>query len=714
MPDGSAPEHRHEARVATRTTDYSAATGESDDTSVPDEPPPDDDRSDYDAFYDVPFTEPELPFSLSASPPSRTNPLSPDVDTMDPHDAPPHLDSTRSSSGRGNGGITDAVRMMKARMPEGLTNNYSEWVKAVKAVSSTLDKDMYRMIKGKATEPDPITADEDDVDAFELASDRLHLFFEEILGARATIIDGIPGHAVLGYLEERYGSAVTTSERTKDFLDLVSLKYEEGGDFVLHYETFKDIVSRINVKVRAARIANKHRYHLIPAIPDDLARDFFVMTLDATLKNDVFTILTDVLEIDTLFSKLLALVNNRSVAASSEVAFAARSTPARPPRPPPRSSSRTPATPGRVPTVSAPFVPRTPVAQRSRNPGTPSASTLRYSSAIDVPGVKRWPHGTFRRADGTYRFKAPRDVCYKCWGRSPDGSQHYARDCTVDASVATANKTRLLGQEGIILREPEAAALVSQGWEEIRAAQYCGVSDFGNAPNAYFSGGDAQAFFAYPDGPVGALCVEWDDVPDDRYDAEDPLAAVAVVDVPFVPTSARGFVALVLPDAEGDAPVATALNAAVIPSPAAVALPVQVKRDFLFDTGASVHLTCDRSLLTEYRMLEASEKIRVAGAFGSGGAAEGIGALVGEFDVDGKKFERVYYVPSLGHNLISGFQLLAAGFSISTRDRALEVRSPGPANMLVARLSLDMRSGCIPVKMRPIGTNASAISARRG
>ncbi|GAA5824204.1 hypothetical protein JCM3770_006132 [Rhodotorula araucariae] len=286
----------------------------------------------------------------------------------------PHLASRSAHSRRGGGGIDVAVCMMEKQFPEGLSSlNWTLWEKEVRLAVSVLDKEIYDISKGRKKVP----ADDDkDMDDYEYAHDCLKLVFRAVVGDKYTLVEDLEGNKIFTTLKEKLGGTVTGADCTRTFLKLVSLRYAEGTDLLQHYKGFKSVVHRINTQVKTSRIANRLDHANVSALPDDLVRDFFIMTLDPVLKNDVFMSFSSILGLDKLYIKLLELNNNRVTSASHDkVASQA-------------SIKRSPA-PGAP--VRAAYVLRTPGARGRYN----------TERAKDREHPERWKVALCCRRDGT-------------------------------------------------------------------------------------------------------------------------------------------------------------------------------------------------------------------------------------------------------------------------------------------------------------------------
>lgn len=123
--------------------------------------------------------------------------------------------------------------------------------------------------------------------------------------------------------------------------------------------------------------------------------------------------------------------------------------------------------------------------------------------------------------------------------------------------------------------------------------------------------------------------------------------------------------------------------------------------EYIYDTGATIHLTDNKSELHDYVELPPSQQIKIGGAFGGGGKAIGRGTLIGDFELpDGSisriEFRDVYYAPTLGHKLLSGFQVSQTGCTALISKDDLRLRSP--SGQILAVMPVDQRKGSIVVK----------------
>lgn len=145
----------------------------------------------------------------------------------------------------------------------------------------------------------------------------------------------------------------------------------------------------------------------VPAITDNLLCDFFVQTLNETLKEDMFSRLDGQHWINFVYTTLLSLSNNRVSAAAAKMASVARVLLAMPPA------------------VSAPHVQRTQNSQPglfgSGSGRLPTPTPMRHiagmwqHSTLKVPNTAKWKGGLFECQNGIYQFKVPCKGCFCCW-----------------------------------------------------------------------------------------------------------------------------------------------------------------------------------------------------------------------------------------------------------------------------------------------------------
>ncbi|GAA5821455.1 hypothetical protein JCM11491_001516, partial [Sporobolomyces phaffii] len=129
----------------------------------------------------------------------------------------------------------------------------------------------------------------------------------------------------------------------------------------------------------------------------------------------------------------------------------------------------------------------------------------------------------------------------------------------------------------------------------------------------------------------------------------------------------------------------------------------QAKQEFIWDTGASIHLTDRLDLLHDYEALPPHRHVRIGGVWNGSGQAIGRGVLKGDFHLDDGSvsmvdIHHVYYAPKIGHNLISGLQLIAQGFSTTNNRSKVDLLAPGGA--LVAQFIVDLARGSIFIPAR--------------
>lgn len=245
-----------------------------------------------------------------------------------------------------------------------------------------------------------------------------------------------------------------------------------------------------------------------------------------------------------------------------------------------------------------------------RQNGRPPVRTGGRMDARNLPNHSRWPNGIDPK-DGTFMVGPKR--CYKCFGN--DG--HWSMKCPVPEANQSAARSTALSAYGI--------ALVA------------------NKTNAYTT-------------LVQAIHREEDDF----VDYEDVYANYVSVGGSFD-----------VFDVANDGPV-FALSAISGPVCAFVARTGGSTTEFLFDTGASLSMTDQLSLLQDF---VPCKPVLVNGAFGVKGKGMGWGTLTPTFELNGRrtfaKIKNVLFVPSLGVNLIAGLPLMRGGLRVTNDTTAM-------------------------------------------
>jgi len=123
---------------------------------------------------------------------------------------------------------------------------------------------------------------------------------------------------------------------------------------------------------------------------------------------------------------------------------------------------------------------------------------------------------------------------------------------------------------------------------------------------------------------------------------------------------------------------------------------------FIFDTGASIDLTDDPSLLHDYVKLPTEKQIIISGAFGTKGKAIGVGKLIGKFQLPNGKtstvtFPTVFHAPNLGHNLLSGYSIFSLGYGLHHFDKITILLTAPLSNQTVIKLRTDSQSRSLVV-----------------
>ncbi|GAA5915667.1 hypothetical protein JCM5296_000044 [Sporobolomyces johnsonii] len=481
-----------------------------------------------------------------------------------------------------------------------------------------------------------------------------------ILGPAMEPFEDLNGEDIFDKLEEKYGSVATTAERYVDFTDLSERRLTDPEDLADHFEALQKSRRRLNERFKAYRKATGKSKAKDDVVDDDLFLMIYTMSLTDDLRREVFRQHNKVDDVEVLHKTLV--------------------------------------------TSSAP-----------PPPGAPSPVSLVRPLAFVVPApLDAW-------TPPLVRFRAPANSCFDCWEEG-----HYADDPECAAKGDKEKKGELkaakLASVGIEVSAKNAAALVSWATEEERAGR-----EYNDPTSPYYlgEGMSASAYFAAPDDPAS-----WDSPffahLKDQGEEEAPLTASAArvtvaspspstTVVPFVPpqATAQDFRVQIWPSAaeESRSLFARIAHAASSLAPQAVLARVlsvltakasaPSSSDFIFDTGASIHLTDDRSMLHDYEEFPPQRQISIGGAFGGAGKAVGRGALVCDFHLpDGTtsrvRFTGVHYAPGLGHKLLSGTQVVAVGFTYFVDAASLKMYGPG--GQLVAVMPLARNRTAIVVQ----------------
>ncbi|GAA5871105.1 hypothetical protein JCM1840_007591 [Sporobolomyces johnsonii] len=617
-----------------------------------------------------------------------------------------------SDVGGGRGyGQTAAVQFMLRHAPNGIEqdgSNWERWRKAVDVAVAMLDEDAHEVHYGTLTKPES-TASAKEKLKFSRAEMRLYAFLSMVVGSSWESFADTAGSDIVSALEKRFGGSATVAELYAEWSKLSNDCLVHPHELAEHYEAMKLQRRRTEdmfTKYRSAQAKTTGSpAPLGKALEDDVFHMIFVMSLPESLRKIVFLHHNKERDVDTLANSLIAYLKNERLALDNpnhptESAFAARSASS------PRSSFRASPSASRFssPRHTSGYSRTNSITPASPSPsfGRPTqrtssnASTPWYQSADEVPGAERW--GLFRSPKGM-KFRAPRGTCFDCWQEG-----HFAKDaaCPVQRREATSGeiKAKRLAEMGITVTPANAAALVSFGVEEDRASREWNVAE----SEYYTAGAGPLALFASPDDPESWSSPFFDHLSDESRTANPataavarPMARAAVVEtiMPFADpgVTATDFVAKISPSSRSFlsrlkqlAPSAFARLASVLSvSPAA---PLS-SGSFIFDTGASIHLTDDRSTLHDYIELPIDRQVVIGGAFGGSGKAIGRGTLVADFTLPDGSISRlrirgVFFTPGLGHKLISGYQVLEAGFKFFGDADRLDLLDP--SGRLVARM----------------------------
>ncbi|GAA5907895.1 hypothetical protein JCM5296_006126 [Sporobolomyces johnsonii] len=609
-----------------------------------------------------------------------------------------------SEGGGGRGyGQTAAVQFMLRHSPKGIEqdgSNWERWRKAVDVAAAMLDEDAYEVHYGTLTKPSD-TAPSKERLRFNRAEMRLYAFLSMVAGPAWDSFIDLEGAQIITALEQRFGGTATVAERYAEWSKFTNDCLADPHELAEHYEAMKLQRRRTEemlVKFRTdeAKTTGKPAPSG-KAIEDDIFHMVFVMSLPESLRKIVFLHFNKENNVDMLARSLITYLKNERLALDNpaESAFAVRPSPSY--QSSPRSSFRhSPATPRFSPSrssnpPSSSFPRNTPSSSPSfsRSSNSPASSPW-YKSADEVHGSERW--GLFKSPRGM-KFRAPRGACFDCWQE-----RHYAKDaaCPVQRKEATAGeiKAKRLAEFGISVSPANAAALVSYGVEEDCASREWNVAE----SEYYTAGAGPTALFASPDDSESWSSPFFDHYPDVEHAAvARPIARAAVVEtvMPFVDpgVTATDFAVHVSPSTRSFlsrlrrfppsvfARLASVLSASPKPSLSSNA--------FIFDTGTSIHLTDDRRSLHDYVDLPVDQQVVIGGAFGGNGRAVGRGTLVADFKLpDGStsrmRIKGVFFAPGLGHKLLSGYQVLAAGFKFFADARHLDLFDS--SNRLVTRL----------------------------
>ncbi|GAA5907142.1 uncharacterized protein JCM6883_006157 [Sporobolomyces salmoneus] len=484
----------------------------------------------------------------------------------------------------------------------------------------------------------------------------------------------------------------------------------------------------------------------IEAFPPDVALDTYkstlcpkYLTLIAQSRLTFYDISRLTHYLARIQAELTTVQGSANALPASSPSTSRNVSPSRPPSFPASNRPRNPSTPLRT---SSSGVQRPARSSSKAPPPTPPIRTgapigkqlPEYSSADQVPNYDRWKPGLFYSKEGVFKFRGG-DKCFQCFGAG-----HYSEGCPLRADPAGAGKARakVLEAVGIFITPSSAKSLVAYGKDEEEFRRQCGNED-----SIWYNGGDAEARFITADnGNLPPL--EEFDYSDDSLGLDDSLdnpphlaspttrhARIARVipslDLPDLPPSAKAF-AVKLIDRITPQPKTRPLldrlsfskkerRQLSIKTKTTLARPLSARisknfarrvsslssKVFIWDTGASIYITDQLDILHLYEELPPSRQIRIGGAWGGSGMAVGKGTLKTDFILEDGRISSVdildvYYAPDIGHNLLSGLQLMAQGFTTTNTKTKVDLFAPD--GDLVAHFKIDLSHGSIVVPAR--------------
>jgi hypothetical protein len=361
---------------------------------------------------------------------------------------------------------------------------------------------------------------------WEAGCDRLRTFFIFTAGTSFNVISQLPGDKIFDALRQRYRTISTVSQRISEVIDFLRIQLQEGAPVMEHYDVMRKLREGVNQRYREQRMdqmarwkAHSVRQHVdpaqappafpppigFPALEEDFFSDLFIASLYPSLQKEARRISPQYDRVSDLVAALATYqrieqdleFNGRHTALAAPTFGASSSAPSRP-----------------VPTPKAPV----------RTDNIPSPLPF-YHSADQVPNYDKWEAGVFAGPSGTWKFRAGRGRCYKCFG---EGHRHNA--CGVKEEAKGLARSKVLEAAGVHILPQNAAVLVALGYEEQEAFR-----DWNKVGSRWYSGQGQFARFArvgqgIPPAIEGYNGHEEEDV-DDDFDPFDSYTSARVARV---------------------------------------------------------------------------------------------------------------------------------------------------------------------------------------
>ncbi|GAA6014203.1 hypothetical protein JCM8202_005183 [Rhodotorula sphaerocarpa] len=672
-----------------------------------------------------------MPFSTDTTPTyeRRTKMVTGDDGTERIIDEYVEVKGGKKSDKDHDGGAAKAAQYVRQRHPERLTvngGNWTKWSATVERARSMLSGDLLDVWDKSITCAEAKREGKDAMRRFERAAMQMSIFVEAAAGTARTepFLHGDP-EGIWDRLERRFALPPTVAETYKEFTDLVNTRMTMStvdeltafsDDHREAWRTFEALWVRY-----AAEKGEDGTTRPAEKLPKRLYYMMYVSGLTSDLRNLALLHFGEVKDAEQLEARLASYMANEkfadgAIGTPSESAFAAKASYGRKVAPATPSANRL----SRPPFISSPAG-RSGV---SSSPAKMSPITGRTGHdpirADRLENFHLWPHGI--RANpitGDVKFRTARDHCYTCWG-----DDHYSSACPLKGEQHAYARGRAkadeLAKHGIIVEPLAANALVSFKKEAdmIDAGAEDPSSEIARALAAH--GTDARALSATREDPE-SFNSSWFFPPEynenllsAEYRREDSQYADAIARV--VRPKATAAVARTIASNVGGAASAVPRMHTVLPATpmgdasafvatarfANALSAVRLGRDeFISDTGATIHLTDDRSNLHDFVELPERQQVQIGGAFGGGGKATGKGTLIGDFDLPGGgtsriEFRDVFYAPGLGHKLLSGFQVSQTSYHARIGKEDLRLHSP--SGEVVAVMPVDRSKGAIVVR----------------
>ncbi|GAA5999307.1 hypothetical protein JCM5350_002336 [Sporobolomyces pararoseus] len=678
--------------------------------------------------------------------------------------SPSPLSASHTSKKRSTNWISEVQTILKVwNLDDGPTaENWVRWeAEILRQLPKHFGKLEVAILQGTVTRDNYL-----DEEAYIEARNNLRDFLAVVGGSAVQSLEGKEGDEIFPLLRDRLHKSTFTPQRTSDFTRLIQHRHDSRTPISEYFHFFTKKLGELNYKYRLDRQLQhqlvrdgrspRSQFSLldpkVDAFPEDVALDIFKSTLSPELltlaaqSGLTFFRITDLVDYLSKIEGELSVVPGSvsALPASTSSTSSHSSSTSRPSafpavnRFPNRSQQY--STPTRTSSSGVQRPPRSrpppPTPQPPVRTGPVRGHVPEYSSADQVPNYDNWKEGLFYSRGDVFKFRAG-SRCFSCF--APD---HYSEGCPYrnDSTAAGEAKAKVLKTFGIEVTPSTAKALVSFGVDEEEYRKQCGNED-----SPWYNGGNVEARFIMADNGNLPPVEEFDfSSPETSTTLDNPphLASPSVrvarqipgLDLPDKPISSAKDLALHLIDRISPRPKTlhkplidrisfssyerrrlqlkmNQLKKKILPRPLAERLSKRFARTvsstlhkiFIWDTGASIHLTDRIELLHNLKMLPKSQQVRIGGAWGGSGMAIGKGTLKVDFTLaDGRissvDIHDVYYAPNIGHNLISGLQLMAQGFS-TTNDRET-VNLYAPDGDLVAHFKIDLALQSITIPAR--------------